>query len=119
MNRRHPKFRLVVPMLAVPLLAFAQIPSPPTQPLTIDGATAHVYKSIGGHQLRLHVFSPAGESSSGRRPAIVFFFGGGWTSGLVTQFLPQATHLARRGMVAILADYRVFGRHGTGAFEAI
>src|SRR5690606_36825431 len=51
--------------------------------------------------------------------AIVFFFGGAWTMGTVEQFVPQATHLAARGMVAIVADYRVFGRHGTSAFEAI
>ena len=49
----------------------------------------------------------------------MFFFGGGWTQGLVTQFAPQARHLAERGMVAIVADYRVFGRHHTSPFEAM
>jgi acetyl esterase len=115
----HPTLRVVVPMLLVPLLTFAQTPSLPPQPLTIDGATAHVYKSIGGHQLRLHVFDPANTGTSVRKPAIVFFFGGGWTNGSVMQLLPQARHMARRGAVAIVADYRVFARHGTGAFEAI
>jgi acetyl esterase len=119
MNRRQTLFRLLAAMLLIPRLAAAQTSSPPPQPLAIDGTTAHVYKSIDGHQLRLHVFSPPSTGSSVRRPAIVFFFGGGWTSGLVTQFVPQATYLARRGMVAILADYRVFGRHGTTAFEAM
>ena len=52
-------------------------------------------------------------------PAIVFFFGGAWTNGIVGQFVPQAKHLAERGMVAIVADYRVFSRHATTAFEAI
>ena len=52
-------------------------------------------------------------------PAIVFFFGGGWSQGTVTQFTPQAKHFAERGMVAILADYRVFRRHGTTALEAM
>lgn len=119
MRTRHGKFRVLVPMLFVPLLTWAQTPSLPPQPLTVDGATAHVYKSIGGHQLRLHVFSPRNSSTSVRKPAIVFFFGGGWTTGTVAQFVSQATHLAQRGMVAIVADYRVFGRHGTTAFEAI
>lgn len=112
--------RVVLPLLFVPALALAQptpIPVAP-QPTTVEGATAHVYKSIGGSQLRLHVFSP---NSSGphTRPAIVFFFGGGWTQGLVTQFAPQARYLAERGMVAIVADYRVFGRHQTSPFEAM
>jgi acetyl esterase len=104
----------------VPVLTLAQAPSIAPQPAAVDGATTYVYKSIGSDQLRLHVFSPAGSSAGGaRKPAIVFFFGGGWTSGSVTQFVPQATHLAQRGMVAIVADYRVFNRHGTSAFEAM
>ncbi|NBV55811.1 MAG: alpha/beta hydrolase, partial [Verrucomicrobia bacterium] len=43
-------------------------------------------------------------------PAIVFFFGGGWTSGTPAQFEPQSRHLAARGMVAVVADYRVKSR---------
>ncbi|MFO0949518.1 MAG: alpha/beta hydrolase, partial [Planctomycetota bacterium] len=46
-----------------------------------------------------------------KRPAIVFFFGGGWATGSVRQFEEQAAHLARRGMVAARADYRVRMRH--------
>src|SRR5262249_55498712 len=46
-----------------------------------------------------------------KRPAIVFFFGGGWTNGSPNQFLPQAEYLAGRGMVAARADYRVKSRH--------
>ena len=49
----------------------------------------------------------------------MFFFGGGWVQGTVTQFTPQAQHFAERGMVAIVADYRVFRRHGTTALEAM
>src|SRR5208283_3340707 len=47
-----------------------------------------------------------------KRPAIVFFFGGGWTNGDVKQFEPQAKYFASRGMVAARADYRVKSRHG-------
>jgi acetyl esterase/lipase len=53
------------------------------------------------------------------RPAIVFFFGGAWTNGNVEQFVPQSQYLAQRGMVANVADYRVFGRHITTALESI
>jgi acetyl esterase/lipase len=42
----------------------------------------------------------------------VFFFGGGWENGTIKQFEPQADHLARRGMVAARADYRVKSRQG-------
>jgi acetyl esterase/lipase len=90
----------------------------PPQPLTIDGAVTYVYKSVDGSDLRLHIFNPRTHSTA-PMPAIVFFFGGGWTKGTVDQFTPQSKYLAQRGMIAVVADYRVFGRHGTSAFEAI
>ena len=57
--------------------------------------------------LQLHVYKPADWKANQKRTAIVFFFGGGWTSGTPTQFEPQSRHLASRGMIAIVADYRV------------
>jgi acetyl esterase/lipase len=89
------------------------------QPATIPDSVAHLYKSIDGIDLRLHVFPASAQDSSGQRPAIVLFFGGAWTNGSVMQFVPQSKHLSERGMVAIVADYRVFSRHATSAFEAI
>jgi acetyl esterase/lipase len=70
------------------------------------------YKKTNQGQLDLIVHFPRRESLKDRRPAIVFFFGGGWTSGTVNQFEPQAEYLASRGMVAVRADYRVKSRHG-------
>ncbi len=115
----HIKGHILLLMLLAPLLMLAQTVSVSPQPNTLDGATTYVYKSISGIQLRLHVFSAGNPDASTRRSAIVFFFGGGWTQGAVTQFVPQAKHLAQRGMVAIVADYRVFGRHSTSPFEAM
>ena len=104
-------------MPAVLILALlSQAASTAAQPTKIDGATAYVYKSAGPHQLRLHVFHP---KRPGSNAAIVFFFGGAWTQGDVAQFAPQARQLAQRGMVAILADYRVRSRHGTTPFAAM
>ena len=67
----------------------------------------------------LIVHYPPGWKDSDKRPAIVFFFGGGWTSGKLEQFEPQASHLARRGMVAARADYRVKSRHGVTPKECV
>lgn len=80
-----------------------------------------VYKTIDDVQLRLHVFAPEPkEPASGtQRPAIVFFFGGGWTSGTPQQFFPQCAHLAKRGMVAMAADYRVRSRHGVSPTSCV
>ncbi|MEM7311548.1 MAG: alpha-L-fucosidase [Planctomycetota bacterium] len=78
-----------------------------------------VYKSIGDLQLKLHVFHPAKHRQSDKRPAIVFFFGGGWNGGSIKQFYPQCSHLAARGMVAVCADYRVKSRHKTTPKECV
>jgi acetyl esterase/lipase len=64
------------------------------------------------------VFAPATRAAK-PEAAIVFFFGGGWRAGNVAQFVPQSTYLSGRGMVAVVADYRVSGRHNTTPFEAI
>lgn len=72
-----------------------------------------VYKRTPQGELKIHVHFPKGWTRQDRRPAIVFFFGGAWRRGSVEQFLPQAQYLARRGMVAARADYRVKARHGT------
>lgn len=63
--------------------------------------------------LVLHVFKPAGWSADDQRPAIVFFYGGGWNGGTPTQFYPHCQELASHGMVAVSAEYRVRSRHGT------
>jgi acetyl esterase/lipase len=75
-------------------------------------AETYVYKTVGDVELSLYVFRPKDRSPSGRRAAIVFFFGGGWLSGSPSQFQPQCKYLAELGMVAITADYRVASRHG-------
>jgi acetyl esterase len=119
MSTVHKKYCVALTTLLLPVLTFGQARSVGSQPTTVDGATAHAYKSIGKEQLLLHVFKSDSPGALDRRPAIVFFFGGGWMQGPVTQFAPQARHLAQRGMVAIVADYRVFRRHGTYPFQAM
>ncbi len=73
-----------------------------------------VYKTTPQGELRLHVFSPAGEVQAAvQRPCVVFFFGGGWKSGTFRQFVPQAEYLATRGIVSACADYRILNEHKT------
>ncbi|MFC1763358.1 glycoside hydrolase family 97 catalytic domain-containing protein [Planctomycetota bacterium] len=78
-----------------------------------------VYKTIGDVELKMHVFKPAGHQITDQVPAIVFFFGGGWSGGTPKQFYQQARELADLGMVAMSADYRVRSRHKTTPFEAV
>ena len=61
--------------------------------------------------LRAHVF--AAQVGEPPHPAILFFFGGGWSSGTPRQFYPFAARLAKEGFVAIPMEYRVRQRHGS------
>jgi acetyl esterase len=77
------------------------------------------YKTVANATLKLHVFNPPDHKNSDRKPAIVFFFGGGWVGGSSAQFYGQSTYLASRGMVAICADYRILDLHGTSPKECV
>jgi len=71
-----------------------------------------VYKTVGEKELWIYITYPPGWKATDRRPAIIFFFGGGWNGGSVDQFEPQAEYFASRGLVAARADYRVKSRDG-------
>ena len=89
-------------------------------PTPLEGAQVHVYKEASGSKLILNVFNPKDhDPKKDKRPAIVFFFGGGWNGGNPKQFQPHCEYLASRGMVAMAADYRVKSRQGTGPDECV
>jgi len=75
---------------------------------------AVVYKRIDGRELKLHIDTPADWKAADRRPAIVFFFGGGWVGGSPAQFAPQSRYLAARGMVGIRVEYRTIPKGDPG-----
>ena len=78
-----------------------------------------LYKQLDTTALYLDIYYPANYDTVQSYPAIVFFFGGGWKVGDVTQFEPHAAYLSDRGMVCILADYRTASRHQTSPFESL
>lgn len=95
------------------IAAFATSPSsgPPGQ--KAENVREFVYKRTPQGELKLQVHMPEGWTDQNKRPAVVFFFNSRWTGGSIEQFRPQARYFAKRGLVAVLADYRVLGRHGT------
>jgi acetyl esterase/lipase/lysophospholipase L1-like esterase len=76
-----------------------------------------LYKVIEGDSLYLQIFKP--QKTVEPTAAIVFFFGGGWTSGTPKQFYQQSEYLASRGILAISANYRVKNVHGTSPFDCV
>jgi acetyl esterase/lipase len=105
---------LLVSALRFPAMAQnSQLRYPPQFP----DAKAEVYKTSGPTSLSLYIFEPPGKGAS--RPAIVFFFGGGWRNGSPAQFEGQCRRLASLGMVAISADYRVSSRNHSTVLDSI
>jgi len=93
---------------------------PPTlEGASLDDATSEVYKTIGDVGLKIYIFNPKDHKASDQRPAVVFFFGGGWEGGDPKQFANHCAYLAARGMVAMTADYRVATRHQTKAIDCV
>ncbi len=84
-------------------------------PPTLMADRVETYKTVGDESLKLWFYLPENHQPSDARPVAVFFFGGGWQSGTPRQFEPHCQHLAKRGMVAAVADYRVASRHGVKA----
>jgi len=91
-------------------------PQAPTAP---EPDASPVFKSVGGVDLRLHLFQPADHQPGERRPGLVMFFGGGWNGGTPGQFFRLARYLAGRGMVVASAEYRVFSRHGNPPWDCV
>lgn len=76
------------------------------------------YKKVGDKSLKLYVFSPE-NAKSDKRPAVIFFFGGGWANGTPEQFYPQSAELAKRGVVCYCAEYRVSSRDQAKVVDCI
>ena len=72
-----------------------------------------LYKTTPQGELKLHLALPVDWKATDKRPAIVFFFGGGWKNGSYLQFVAQSDYFASRGMVAASADYRIESIHHT------
>ncbi|MCH2182489.1 MAG: alpha/beta hydrolase [Mariniblastus sp.] len=83
-------------------------PKKNSQPKYAD--QTHVYKQVEGQDLSLHVTQPAGWKPTDRRPAVVFFHGGGWVGGKPGQFDEHCKHLAELGLVTVQVQYRLLKR---------
>lgn len=103
--------RLILLLLLSPLCA-ASADTP-----EFKDSREEIYKTIGDTKLKLHIFGATDPAKP--KPAIVFFFGGGWSSGTPAQFEKQARHFAERGMIAITADYRVKSRQNAKPVDCV
>lgn len=86
-------------------------------PPKLEDARSEVYRTVGDTELRVWIF---GESDPAKpKPAILFFYGGGWNGGSPEQFAMQSRHFAEQGMIGIVADYRVKSRQKVKPVEGV
>ena len=102
-------------ILLISSLAFTQNNYPPN----INADETVTFKKTIQTDLNLWIFYPDNHKKNDKAASIVFFFGGGWNGGNPAQFLQQAKYLQQRGMVSILADYRVKSRNNTQAIYCL
>jgi len=89
------------------------------QPTSLPDYRSYIYKTTAERDLYLHVLYPKFSGDKQPKPAVLFFFGGGWLYGDIAQFSQQSQFLAARGFVSVLADYRVLCRDGTDPLNAV
>jgi len=93
--------------------------APAATPVSLPGAETYVYRDGKPDPMRLHVFKPKNWKVEDHRPALVFFFGGGWTRGTPERAASYAKWAATLGMVGIAPDYRTRERFDTSPLESV
>ncbi len=77
----------------------------------LDKAPTFVWKRFAdGVQLRVRMFAPSGHTPDSFLPAVLFFYGGMWALEYDEEFVSWAIHLANRGIVCLLPEYRTHAR---------
>jgi acetyl esterase/lipase len=74
-----------------------------------DRASGRVAQGLAygsGERLRLDVYAPRA-AAPGRRPVVLFFYGGSWNSGRRQGYAFASRALAARGFVVVVPDYRL------------
>jgi len=61
-----------------------------------------------GPRRRLDVYRPASLAPGAKAPVVVFLYGGSWREGSKADYRFVAEALTARGIVAVIADYRVY-----------
>ncbi len=61
-----------------------------------------------GERHKLDVYRPTGQAPTGGWPVVVFFYGGSWNTGERAQYRFVGAALASRGVLTLVADYRLY-----------
>ena len=85
----------------------------------LDGSENYIFKETSSIDLKLYVFKPDDWDASQKRPAIVFYFGGGWNSRHITHFVAFAKYYSSQGYVCFIPNYRVRSSENSQAIDSV
>ena len=79
-----------------------------------------IYKKVAGRELNLYVFEPDGFKPTDKRTCYITIHGGGWTGMTPDRMFPFADHFAKKDMVGISVQYRLFNaKTSTTVFDCV
>lgn len=103
-------FRISGAVLAAAAVLVACSPLPALNLVLADGDGVSTIDAVAygpDARHRLDVYTPV-QSATTKRPAVIFFYGGSWRNGDRADYRFVGQALARRGVVTIIPDYRLY-----------
>ena len=86
---------------------------------TLDSSENYTFKKTDSIDLKLYIFKPENWHASQENPAIVFYFGGGWNTRNITQFVAFAEYYSSMGYVCFISNYRVRSTEKSQAIDSV
>lgn len=88
-------------------------------PPAIPDAQVETYRKVDEVELKVWILGQEEGEVTEAKPAVILFFGGAWRFGSPDSLLRHARYLTAKGMICLLADYRVATRHGTRVADCV
>ena len=88
-------------------------------PILCFSQKEYFYKQIDTTRLTIEFHFPEKMNKTKKYPVMVFFYGGGWIGGDISQFIHHANYFSKRGLVCALVDYRTEKKNHTTPFESL
>lgn len=107
----------LIQLLPLIFLAFSLSANPNQK--VLENTENYVFKETTNLDLKIYVFKPDAWDASQENPAIVFYFGGGWNSRHITQFVAYAQYYASKGFVCFIPNYRVRSTDNSQAIDSV
>jgi acetyl esterase/lipase len=111
---KHSGLGLLLSLLAALLVVGGLGACSPIRALNVVSNAASSYRMTAGvpygelPRQKLDIYTPRSAAPAGGWPMVVFFYGGSWNSGERAAYEFVGTALASRGVLTLVADYRLY-----------